>query len=308
MLNRTNLLKGMSSMNNLYPYGAPDSNLYARKQEEYDQQIAEAILAGIKREATAIELYRRLADEAPSEQHQHDIRQALENKQASLTQFTNAYRILTGQQPQLEVDDVSFYRFHEGLQKAYEIEVEGYEEYERSSALTENPHVQHAFWTALNTEYENTTRLYRSLHEEADHRVTDHGPRPFVVNIEDETKRNRAFRRALWTGDHLQVTLMSIQVGEDIGLEIHPHLDQFLRVEEGRGLVQMGHRQDNLHFQEEVFDDYAILIPAGTWHNVRNTGNRPLKLYSIYAPPQHPHGTVHETKAIAMAAEEHHHL
>lgn len=135
--------------------------------------------------------------------------------------------------------------------------------------------------------------------------ATDHGPEPFVINIEQATKRNRNFRTALWTGEHLQLTLMSIPAREDIGLEIHPKLDQFLRVEEGRGVVKMGNDQNHLPFQRKVSDGYAIIIPAGTWHNLINTGNSPLKLYSIYAPPQHPKGTVHQTKADAIAAEKH---
>jgi len=96
---------------------------------------------------------------------------------------------------------------------------------------------------------------------------------------------------------------MSIAVGEDIGLEMHPNVDQFLRVEDGQGLVRMGASKDHLNLNQPVFDDFAIFIPAGTWHNVINTGNRPLKLYSIYAPPNHPWGTIHQTKAIAQAAE-----
>ena len=134
-------------------------------------------------------------------------------------------------------------------------------------------------------------------------KIKDYGPKPFVVNIEEVTKENNTFRTALWTGEHLQLTLMSINVGEDIGLEIHPHLDQFIRIEEGQGLVKMGDRKDKLDFQEKVYDDFAFIIPAGTWHNLINTGNKPLKLYSIYAPPQHPKGTVHKTKAEAEAAE-----
>ena len=102
------------------------------------------------------------------------------------------------------------------------------------------------------------------------------------------------------------MTLMSLHVGEDIGLEMHPDVDQFLRIEQGQGIVQMGDQQDQLNFEEEVFDDFAIVIPAGKWHNLTNTGEVPLKLYSIYAPPQHPFGTVHETKAEAMAAEHNH--
>lgn len=133
--------------------------------------------------------------------------------------------------------------------------------------------------------------------------LKDYGPQPFVVNINEATKQNNNFRTALWTGKHLQVTLMSIDVGDDIGLEVHPNVDQFIRIEDGQGLVKMGRSKDRLDFQANANDDFAIMIPAGTWHNVINTGNKPLKVYSIYAPPQHPHGTVHVTKADAQAAE-----
>jgi mannose-6-phosphate isomerase-like protein (cupin superfamily) len=144
---------------------------------------------------------------------------------------------------------------------------------------------------------------YWDIYDDARHKVMDHGRRPFVVNINEAAKQNNTYRTAIWTGEHLQVTLMSINVGDDIGLEIHPHVDQFLRIEQGQGIVQMGKRKDHLDFVQRVSDEFAIMIPAGTWHNVTNTGNTPLKLYSIYAPPQHPFGTVHVTKAQAMAAE-----
>ncbi|MEK3806024.1 cupin domain-containing protein [Bacillus sp. FSL H8-0547] len=142
--------------------------------------------------------------------------------------------------------------------------------------------------------------------EMSDYRLSlmDYGAEPFVVNINEATLQNNTFRTALWTGTHLQLTLMSINPGEDIGLEMHPDVDQFLRVEEGQGIVQMGKSKDQLPFVRNVYDDSAIFIPAGTWHNVTNTGKSPLKLYSIYAPPNHPFGTVHETKAAAEAAEE----
>lgn len=132
--------------------------------------------------------------------------------------------------------------------------------------------------------------------------LTDHGPEPFVINIDHATKQNNTFRTALWTGNHLQLTLMSINPGEDIGLEIHPNIDQFLRVEQGKGIVRMGKNRDNLDFERRVGDGWAIFVPAGTWHNVINTGHFPLKLYSIYAPPQHPKGTVHQTKADATTS------
>ncbi|MBM7663295.1 mannose-6-phosphate isomerase-like protein (cupin superfamily) [Bacillus mesophilus] len=134
--------------------------------------------------------------------------------------------------------------------------------------------------------------------------LTDYGPNPFVININEATKQNNTFRTALWTGAQFQITLMSLNPGEDIGLEMHPDVDQFLRLEQGRGIVQMGKTKDNLSFQRYVYDDSAIVIPAGTWHNLTNTGSTPLKLYSIYAPPNHPFGTVHVTKTDAMAAEE----
>lgn len=134
----------------------------------------------------------------------------------------------------------------------------------------------------------------------------DYGPEPLVINIEEATLQNDNFRAALWTGKHLQVTLMRINPGEDIGLEIHPDVDQFLRIEEGQGITMMGKSKNNLTYRRRVFDNDVIIIPAGTWHNIVNTGNRPLKLYSIYAPPNHPHGTIHETKADAEEAEQHH--
>ncbi|HEY8500070.1 MAG TPA: cupin domain-containing protein [Clostridia bacterium] len=133
--------------------------------------------------------------------------------------------------------------------------------------------------------------------------LKDYGPEPFVVDIEAAARLNNNFRFALWTGEHLQLTLMSINVGEDIGLEVHPDTDQFIRIEEGQGLVRMGDNRNNLDFQRRVYDGYVIFIPAGKWHNLVNTGYRPIKLYSVYAPPQHPRGTVHETRAIAQAAE-----
>lgn len=133
--------------------------------------------------------------------------------------------------------------------------------------------------------------------------LKDYGPEPFAINIKQAAEQNDAFRTTLWTGGNLQLTLMSINVGEDIGFEIHEHLDQFIRIEEGRGVVLMGNSRNQMTFQANVEEGYAFIIPAGTWHNLINTGNIPIKLMSIYAPPQHPHGTIHRTRAEAMAAE-----
>lgn len=132
---------------------------------------------------------------------------------------------------------------------------------------------------------------------------TDFGPFPFTIDINKATVNNDNYRTALWTGRYLQVTVMSININDDIGLEIHPDTDQFLRIEEGQGVVQMGDSKDNLFFQDNVYDDYAVFVPAGTWHNIINTGKKPLKIYTIYAPPHHPFGTVHVTKADAEADE-----
>ena len=127
--------------------------------------------------------------------------------------------------------------------------------------------------------------------------MADQGPNPFVVDIEKETLENETFRTALWTGESLQMTVMSIAPGDDIGLERHDHGDQFLRVEAGVGRVQMGLAEDDLSFDERVEDDWVILVPGGWWHNVTNIGDETLKVYSLYAPPEHALGTVHQTKA-----------
>lgn len=135
--------------------------------------------------------------------------------------------------------------------------------------------------------------------------TTDYGPYPFIIDISKATLYNDTFRTALWTGSHLQLTLMSIQVGDEIGLEVHSDDDQFLYIESGLGVVQMGNQKDCLYFQQPVFNNSAIIVPAGIWHNIINTGQRPLNLFSIYAPPHHPWGTIHQTKAVANASENH---
>ena len=126
---------------------------------------------------------------------------------------------------------------------------------------------------------------------------TDQGPNPFVVDIEDATLANDNYRTTLWTGSHMQLTVMSIKPGDDIGLEVHDDHDQFLRVEAGKGRVEMGPAKDQLDFVREVSDDWVILVPAGSWHNVTNIGEDDLKVYSLYGPPEHEHRTVHPTKA-----------
>jgi len=131
--------------------------------------------------------------------------------------------------------------------------------------------------------------------------IKDYGPNPLVINIEDASEQNTYFRNTLWTGNHLQLVLMSLRPGEEIGLEKHDHTDQFLRIEEGQGLVKMGNNPNDLNIQRYVREDDAIIVPAGTWHNLINTGNKAIKLYTLYAPPEHPFGTVQQTRPAAAA-------
>jgi mannose-6-phosphate isomerase-like protein (cupin superfamily) len=134
--------------------------------------------------------------------------------------------------------------------------------------------------------------------------VKDIGPEPQTINIEDVTKDNSNYRTTVWTGKYLQTTVMSIPVGESIGLETHPETDQFIRIEDGTGKCVMGDSAEELTFEQNVEDDWAIFVPAGKWHDIINTGDKPLKLYTIYAPVHHAHGIVQATAADAEADEE----
>ena len=142
--------------------------------------------------------------------------------------------------------------------------------------------------------------------EKEDVVLKDYGPEPTVLDIDAYTMANENFRTSLWTGTLLQVTVMSIPVGGEVGLELHTDVDQFLRIEDGYANVLMGDSETSLTFNKPAEKDYAIIVPAGKWHNIINTGDRPLKLYSIYAPVQHPHSTVHKTFEEAEEAEHHH--
>ena len=128
----------------------------------------------------------------------------------------------------------------------------------------------------------------------------------WVADVEQATLDNTNFRQVLFTGEHTQLTVMSLKPGEEIGWEAHEELDQFLRLEQGSGRVEFGESEDGVDETHEVSDDWAIIVPAGVWHNVVNTGDEDLKLYSLYSPPEHPDGTVHVTKAEADAAEAEH--
>lgn len=128
----------------------------------------------------------------------------------------------------------------------------------------------------------------------------------WVGNIEEETLDNDNFRTVLFTGANIQLTVMSVPAGEEIGLEMHDHLDQFLRVEKGEAKVTMGPSKDEIAETHDLRDDWIVIVPGGTWHNVINTGDDDLKIYSLYAPPEHPDGTVHVTKADSDADEHDH--
>jgi mannose-6-phosphate isomerase-like protein (cupin superfamily) len=123
----------------------------------------------------------------------------------------------------------------------------------------------------------------------------------YVGPIEKQTLGNAFFRQVLFTGRYAQLVVMCLQKGEDIGDEVHPKVDQFFRVEEGEATFIFNETEKHV-----VKNGEAVIVPAGTYHNVINTGKGQLKLYTIYSPPNHPDKTVHKTKADALAAEEHH--
>ena len=127
----------------------------------------------------------------------------------------------------------------------------------------------------------------------------------WVGDIEQTTLENETFRTVLFTGTHMQLTVMRLGPGEDIGREVHHDRDQFLRLEAGRGRIELGVSEDAVDETYEVRDAWAAVVPAGLWHNVVNIGDGELKLYSLYAPPEHPPGTVHRTKEEAAEAEHH---
>jgi len=128
----------------------------------------------------------------------------------------------------------------------------------------------------------------------------------WVGDIDRETLDNTTFRTVVFTGEHTQLTVMRLAAGEDIGREAHHDRDQFLRIEQGQARIELGRTEYAIDETHEGADDWAVIVPAGVWHNVVNTGNGELKLYSLYSPPEHPDGTVHVTKADAMKAEQTH--
>ena len=117
-----------------------------------------------------------------------------------------------------------------------------------------------------------------------------------VTNIQEMAEQNKCYLTALWTGCHLQMTLMSIPPCRDIGAKLHPDMDQLIRVEKGNAMVMTGNCPHNLNCEQRMCKGDAVFVPARTWHNIKNTGKCPLRLSTIYAPPHHPFGTVEYTK------------
>jgi len=130
--------------------------------------------------------------------------------------------------------------------------------------------------------------------------------RGWVENIETLTVENANFRQVLFTGKMAQLVLMSLAPGEEIGLEVHPDVDQFFRLEQGTVRIDLGATEDSIDERHQAEADWAFIVPAGTWHNVTNVGDDTVKLYTLYSPPNHPEGTIHRTKAEADAAEHDH--
>ncbi len=125
----------------------------------------------------------------------------------------------------------------------------------------------------------------------------------YVGHIEQQTTKNDYFRKVLFTGKHAQLVVMCLQAGEEIGNEVHPAVDQFFRIEEGEAKFVFNGKEEHV-----VKDGDAVVVPAGTFHNVINTSKtKTLKLYTVYSPPNHPDGTIHKTKAEAEEAEKHEH-
>jgi mannose-6-phosphate isomerase-like protein (cupin superfamily) len=125
----------------------------------------------------------------------------------------------------------------------------------------------------------------------------------WIGDIERETLNNPTFRTVVFTGEHTQLTVMSIEPGDDIGREVHPDHDQFIRIEQGAARIELSRTEDEVEETHDAGADWGVIIPAGIWHNLVNTGDGALKIYSLYSPPEHPDGTVHRTKADALAAE-----
>ncbi|HSI70142.1 MAG TPA: cupin domain-containing protein [Gillisia sp.] len=157
-----------------------------------------------------------------------------------------------------------------------------------------------------NSQPENSAETV-NVNIETNNEPEEEGGEPWVLNIEEATVNNDHYRTEQWTGKYMQMVLMSVKPGEEIDLEVHEGHDQFIRIEQGEGRVLMGKTREDLSFDETVTDDWAIFIPAGYYHNVKNTGQVDLKVYTIYSPKEHGKGTIHKTYEEAREAHNQEH-
>jgi len=118
--------------------------------------------------------------------------------------------------------------------------------------------------------------------------LVDHGPNPFIVDIDKETEKNYDYKKSLWVGHYLKATLMNLPVGHELGLDMHPNADLYIRIEDGDAKVQIGNTKENLYLSQHIDDDFSIFVPAGTWFNLANTGEKPLKL-NVISTLSHKH-------------------
>lgn len=141
------------------------------------------------------------------------------------------------------------------------------------------------------------------MHEEIFRIQKENVSQAGVFHVARQAALNTDFRTTLWTGKYAQMTLMCIPVCSDIGIELHEDTDQVIRIEQGMALVKMGECENKMNLQVRVCRGDTIFVPAGTWHNIINTGRIPLKVSSVYTPPHHLAGTVHHTKEDASMPE-----
>ncbi|WP_245833172.1 cupin domain-containing protein [Oceanobacillus timonensis] len=281
-------------------------NPNAHQGNPHDEQTAAIVAETLQREVSLLPLYFQTVEPLRHDASAQGLVYAVQSKNQIAAGLERTYQYLTGQQLDIRQSEPAQEK-NASIEWMYEQALQGYEENYRKSEQVNEPYSKQLLYQLAMADYQiaNSLAGFLEVHQAypMSSRVTDHGGNPFIIDIENAAENNTNYRTALWTGEHLQVTLMSIPVGSDIGLEMHPDTDQFLRVEEGEGTVQMGNRQDNLTIQQHVEEDSAIMVPAGTWHNITNTGDEALKLYTVYAPPHHPFGTVERTKEAAMQAE-----
>lgn len=143
--------------------------------------------------------------------------------------------------------------------------------------------------------------------KEMEREEQDMGGDPWMLDIKRSTIENSSYRETKWTGEYMQMVLMSIKPGEEIDLEKHDNLDQFIRLEQGEARVLMGKEEDDLSYEKTIYGNWAVFVPAGYYHRVVNSGDIDLKLYTIYAPASHPKGTTHKTYSEAREYHEKEH-